>query len=193
MKYYIDFDNTLFNTEKFYNDLLKIVKKYNINRNDIELYYKNNDNRLFNPIIIINNLIKDEKQNKEMQKEIKKFFRDLSIYLYDDTLNFLEVIKKNNELILLTYGDFDYQSLKVNNAGIKDYFDKIIITNKNKGDLDLDYKNSVFIDDNKEQIEGLLRKGAKVIRIKRKGSKYFNDVINNVLEFTNLNGYLKER
>ena len=30
MKYYIDFDNTLFNSEQFYQDLLKIVSKYGL-------------------------------------------------------------------------------------------------------------------------------------------------------------------
>ena len=111
MKYYIDFDNTLFNTESFYNDLLNIIKKYNISKKDIDLYYKDNlSNELFNPIKIINNLIKD----KNINKEIKNFFKDLSKYLYKDTIDFLEFIKNDNELILLTYGDFEYQNLKVN-------------------------------------------------------------------------------
>ena len=189
MKYYIDFDNTLFNTESFYNDLLKIIKKYNISKKDIDLYYKDNlSNELFNPIKIINNLIKD----KNINKEIKNFFKDLSKYLYKDTIDFLEFIKNDNELILLTYGDFEYQNLKVNKSLIKEYFNKIIVTSKNKGELDLDYKNSIFIDDSKEQIEGLLRKNAKVIRIKREGSKHFNDAINEVKEYNNLKSYVKD-
>ena len=93
-------------------------------------------------------------------------------------------MKSNNyELILLTYGDFDYQNEKVNKSGIKDYFDKIIITSKHKALLNLDYEHSVFIDDNKVQLEGLLKTGAKVIRIKRSGNKHYLDEIKGVIEF----------
>ena len=54
MKYYIDFDNTMFDTEKFYCDLLKIIENYGINEDKINNYYKNNlKNELFNPLKII--------------------------------------------------------------------------------------------------------------------------------------------
>lgn len=193
MRYYIDFDNTLFDTERFYKDLLEIVKNYNISENKInEYYYKNSDNKLFNPLKIINKLIENHKLKKEIIKELDLFLNDISVYLYNDTIEFLEYLNsKNYEIILLTYGDYDYQNEKIEKTFIKDYFNKIIITSLPKANLDLDYKNSIFIDDNEHQLKGLIKKDAKVIRIRRNGNKHSINDIKNVLEFENFNEYLK--
>lgn len=187
MIYYIDFDNTLFDTERFYSDLLNIINKYNINEEDINMYYKNNClNELFNPIKIINIIIKTNPLKKQIMNEIELFLYDLSKYLYNDTISFLEYLNNNNyQVNLLTYGDFDYQNIKISNSYIKEYFNKIIITSKNKFELDLDYKNSIFIDDDIFQIDGLLKKDAFVKRIRRKGNKHSKYSLNNVSEYEN--------
>ena len=193
MKYYIDFDNTLFDTESFYNDLLQVVNEYGINHKKINDYYNQKlSHSLFNPINIINKLIEKHKLKYEIKQELDLFFQDLSKYLYNDTIDFLEYLIKNNyEINLLTYGDFDYQQEKINKSKIKDYFNKIIITNKHKALLDLDYENSIFIDDNKIQLEGLIKKKCKVIRIRRKGNKHYDDEVNDVLEYRNFSEYMK--
>lgn len=193
MKYYIDFDNTLFDTESFYNDLVNLINKEKIKEEDINLIYKEQFNKeLFNPIKIINYIIEKRNINKNLIKEINYFMKDISKYLYEDTIDFLEYLKQNNkEIVLLTYGDFNYQNEKISNCFIKEYFNQIIITSKLKGELDLDYQNSIFIDDSKEQIESLLKKNSKVIRIKRKGNKHSIDEISNVLEYASLEEYMK--
>lgn len=193
MRYYIDFDNTLFDTERFYNDLIKVVLKYNITENKInEYYYKHFSNQLFNPIKIINKLIEKHKFKNDIEKELDLFLKDISMYLYDDSINFLEYLNsKNYEVNLLTYGDYDYQNKKIEKSFIKDYFNKIIITSIEKANLDLDYKNSIFIDDNEHQLKGLIKKDARVIRIRRNGNKHSINDIKNVLEFENFNEYLK--
>ena len=193
MKYYIDFDNTLFNTEKFYSDLIKLVSYYNITEEKInDCYRRYYLNEFFNPIKIINRLIEKHKFKSEIKKEINDFFNDLSMYLYEDSINFLEYLKKHNYNInVLTYGDFDYQKEKINKTFINDYFDKIIITSKLKSELGLDYENASFIDDNVEQIKGLLKRNAKVIRIRRSGNKHSLCDINGVNEFENFQEYIK--
>lgn len=192
MIYYIDFDNTLFNTEDFYRDLLILLKKFYINEEDINEYYDSlSKNQLFNPLKIISKITENNPLKIKIEKEINCFFSDLSKYLYDDAIVFLEYLNsKNYQINLLTYGDYDYQNLKINNSFIKDYFNKLIITSRNKFDLGLDYQNSIFIDDDIKQINGLLSKKAKVIRIRREGNKHSIDDLTNVLEFKNLKGYL---
>ena len=193
MKYYIDFDNTLFNTEKFYGDLIKIVSDYNITEEKInDCYQKYCLNEFFNPLKIINKLIEKHKFKNDIEKHLEIFLKDISVYLYDDSINFLEYLNsKNYEVNLLTYGDFDYQKEKIEKSFIKDYFNKIIITSIEKPNLDLDYKNAIFVDDNEYQLKGLIKKDAKVIRIRRNGNKHSINDIKNVLEFENFNEYLK--
>lgn len=192
MTYYIDFDNTLFDTNKFYNDLLNLIRKYNINENDINMYYiSNHKNELFSPIKIINEIIKNNPLKTEIKKEIDYFIKDISKYLYNDTVVFLKYLNNQNyQVNLLSYGDYEYQNMKINNSLIKDYFDKIIITSKMKYELNLDYENSFFVDDDVVQIAGLLKKKASVIRIRRKGNKHSEFDINDVFEYNSFIEYI---
>ena len=112
--------------------------------------------------------------------DIDKIFDNGENYLYEDALLFLEKVKINNKLVLLTYGNQTYQERKINSSKIQDYFNEIIITDKSKSSLELDYQNGIFIDDNTDVLQELLiRKPSKLIRIKRLNNPRSNVVINN--------------
>ena len=187
MTYYIDFDNTLFNTVDFYNDLEIIMKKSGITDEMINEY--NRDNKLFSPIEIVNYCIEKYGINSEILEKINNHFKKACDYKYDDIYDFLTNIKSNeNKLVLLTYGDYLYQNLKIINSGLLKYFDDVIITEKEKDTLKLDFSSSIFVDDNPDVIlKLLLKKPLKIIRIKRENNKYSSVVINNsiVSEYSN--------
>jgi len=182
MKIYIDFDGTLFNNNKHYHKLINIFKKYNIKKEYINnltknKYYKNLD-ILAKEIIIKNNL------DKSIIKEINTIYsNDL---IYKDTIQFLEKYNKNYELILLTLGTKQYQLKKINSTNISKYFKEIIITNKDKSKLNIDYQNSIFIDNNPLELKKFYNVKSKyLIRIKRNTDKYskINLDIKNIPEF----------
>ena len=51
---------------------------------------------------------------------------------------------------------------------IKKYFKEKIITEKEKGDLEIDYQKGIFIDDNPREIESIMKNSPYlVIRMKR--------------------------
>ena len=151
-------------------------------------YKKNFANELFDPIKVIEYLIDKDQLDGKLKKEMSLLWKKTSEYLYDDALDFLEFLKKQNcSLVLLTYGDLSYQTMKIEKAGIREYFVQIIITSKLKAELGLDYRGGIFIDDDKAQIEALMAKGAKVIRIRRKGNKHSLEDIANICEYENLN------
>ncbi len=55
--------------------------------------------------------------------------KELEGLLFTDALIFLQYLKtKNEKLILLSFGEFEFQNKKIGVAGIKDLFDEIIIT-----------------------------------------------------------------
>lgn len=177
MTYYIDFDNTIFDTVSFYNDLKKVMYSYGINNDIIDKYQEVS---CYSPLKLIDDLISKNVIDKSILIDIGKIFDNAKDYLYQDALLFLEKVKPNNKLVLLTYGNKTYQERKINSSKIQDYFNEIIITDKSKSSLELDYQNGIFIDDNTDVLQELLiRKPSKLIRIKRLNNPRSNVVINN--------------
>ena len=184
MTYYIDFDNTLFDTVSFYNDLKLIMNDYGIDEKIIKKYHIDNKG-IYSPLKLIDYCIEKKIANNNIISEVMKHFDNAKKYLYNDAEDFLMRIKSNeNKLVLLTYGDFDYQQKKIKPCLIEKYFDEIIITDKEKYSLDLDFKNGVFVDDNCKVIKGILtRNPYKVIRVKRINNPRSKHVLNNNIVF----------
>ena len=170
MNYYIDFDNTIFDTVSFHNDLIKILLDHKITQDYIDNYYKENG---IKPLDLVNHLC-----NEEITKDVDKLFKKANKYLYEDAIDFLKT-KSFNNYILYTYGDIEYQNKKIDNCGILEYFDEIIITDDLKTNIKLDYENGIFIDDNTKVIKELLDKGVnKIYRIKRSNNIHSEEKLN---------------
>ena len=131
-----------------------------------------------------------------MDKKILEDINNLKniSFLYEDALLFLECIQDKFESILLTCGGEKNQKDKIKVCDINHFFSEIIITPEDKSKLDnVDYKNSVFIDNNPKEVIRFLNAGAKkVIRIRRNTDKYSKIDLNisNVEEYTSLDGVL---
>ncbi len=180
MNYYIDFDNTIFDTVSFHDDLLKILLKNKIEEKYIKDYYKKNGVK---PLALVNSLC-----NEVITKEVDELFKKAKDYLYKDAIDFLKA-KSFNSYILYTYGDLDYQNKKIENSGILKYFDEVIITDEDKTKIDLDYANGIFIDDNPKVIKKLLDKGVmKIYRVLRNNNIHSEEKLNNkcVVEIHNM-------
>lgn len=179
-KLYIDFDNTLFNTVKFNNKCKELLNKY-INEEEQDKIFKS-FTKIYDFREVLNILSINYKIDEEiLKKEYNKILEDN--YLFEDTIEFLEYYKNKYELIMLTWGNNEYQLDKINCASISKYFKELIITQKFKYELDIDYKNSIFIDDNPRDLKGLMNNNSyKIIRLCR--GKYMNYekelVLNNV-------------
>lgn len=187
MEVYIDFDRTLFDCDSFLGDLYSIIQKYKIPKKifkDSQIQCKKMG---FNPYIILEKVEKHCSFNHEIYNDIDKLLDNTSSYLYADALLFLNNLKKSGyEIIILTKGNLEYQKRKITNSNISKYCDDIIITMSHKGNLNIDYMNSVFIDDNPVEIKNILRKKPKeLIRIKRNDSKYYDITLNKDIKTVN--------
>ena len=203
MNFYIDFDNTLYNTKALTFDMLEnlalyISKTQNVNKEDLlkELKSKFNRENIYNIFELCKYFEnKYNMQNSQLQLVIIKTLENGSRYVYSDVDQFLEKLKGEDcNLFILTKADgednIEYQKMKIEGSEIKKYFssDPIIIT-KPKGELELDYKNGIFIDDNPKELKSLYDAGAKrIIRIKRPNAKYSNEELNisEIEEYTEL-------
>ena len=82
MNYYIDFDNTIFDTVSFHNDLIKILIDNNIPESYINEYYKKNG---VAPLALVNSLC-----NEVITEKVDKLFKNAKKYLYKDAIDFLK-------------------------------------------------------------------------------------------------------
>lgn len=118
-----DLDYTLLDTKKFKAGLARTL---GLNIDDFKRSYFKNKKINYN----LNKHLKILNQKETIK--IKEFLKKLDKYLFPESINVIKKLKKNNKLILLSFGDKAWQKQKINNLSIKDYFDEIILTDKNK-------------------------------------------------------------
>lgn len=184
MNYYIDFDNTLYDTKQLTQMILLNIASVisnNTGENLIELVEKikqrfnsGKDNFYFFSEELANEY---NIEKKIFAESIRNTLQNGRILVYPDSILFLERLKEfGHKIILFTYlpkTNQEYQLQKINGSGLAKYFDTMIFTTESKHTLDIDYKNGIFIDDNTEVLEGLSTKNPfKLIRVRRKGNKY---------------------
>ena len=200
MNYYIDFDYTLFDTLAFRKELYKLLEKNGLNKELLKPtpeVAKSKGGKLFNLKTLFIDI--SEKYNlpkEQILKELKHILDKCEEFLYSDSIEFLQFLKENgNKVYLLTWGDKEFQEEKVVKSNISKYFDKMIFTEELKFTLNLDYKNSIFIDDSLKDLEGFYKNNAlKVIRIRRENGKYSDKdlEIKGIYEYTTLAELKKE-
>ncbi len=191
--YYIDFDDTLFDTNSFKKELNKILEQNGLDKSCYTASHKTEKPHLLN----IRNLFKylSNKENIPLENLInplEKLFSKLPEFVHKDSIDFLNYLKsKGNRTYILTWGDQEFQREKVFSSKLNEFVDGVIYTEKLKYQLEnIDYKNSIFIDDSVRDLTGLYNAGAKkVIRIKRKNGKNSNEILNikEIPEFETLN------
>lgn len=180
---YLDFDRTIYNTDALYGDMNKVLLKYGIQLEEFELMTKYifKEPVLFNYFKVVKSICLHKHISLDILDELEKIINNGNKYIYNDVVSFLNNSKKlGYRIIILTYGDRSFQLKKLSNLDICDIIDDIVITSEYKFNLFLDYKNSIFIDDNPRDLNGLYNRNArKIIRISRKNAKYSKLIINN--------------
>lgn len=183
MNYYIDFDNTLYETAKLTSLMIAAIGKKigELTGKDIETvtqYAKDNFNSTLDNIFT-----HAEKMGKKYEVDpitvvdaVKAVIDNGSEIVFEDAVRFLERLKeKGHKIFVLTYipkTNQEYQLKKLMGSGIMKYFDGIIVTAEYKFLLDLDYTNGIFIDDDPRDLNGLYEKNPiKVIRIRKPNNK----------------------
>lgn len=112
--------------------------------------------------LINKGLIKTE-ERRNMNRRIRKFLERIDDYLFPQAEKVLSKLQKRGDtLILLTYGDKQWQKIKVKNLKIKKYFKKIIfIEDKKEKALD-------FLSGTKEKVLIINDKAQECLEMKKK-------------------------
>lgn len=198
MNYYIDFDNTLYNTPLLKNKMLQSISndisvKRNIDRKELFsecnlMFNRENIYDIYKLAEFFSN--KYEVDSSDIINNLNKVILDGKENLFNDTIPFLKKLKKEgHKIYMLTYckESLQFQSLKISGSQIANYFDGLYITSIPKYELDINYIEGIFIDDNPKDLNGLyLRNPKKLIRIRRKENKYsVYDLNINISEYNN--------
>ncbi len=183
MNYYIDFDNTLYETAKLTSLMIaaignKIGELTALEKAPIIQDAKDNFNSTLDNIFTHAEKM-GKKYNVDSEAVVNAVNEVLSNgkeIVFEDAIEFLERLKeKEHKIYVLTYVqpiNMEYQLKKLMGSGIANYFDGIIITSKYKFLLDIDYTNGIFIDDDPRDLNGLFEKNPiKVIRIRKENNK----------------------
>ena len=184
-KVYIDFDSTLYNTDKargfdhvLEKEICKVTKlSMEESIKAVDFATQNSSTR---KIYDICNVL-EKKFNLEpncLIRKIEEYLSNGEDLVYEDSIPFLKRLAQHGHKInILTYTnkEFDYQMAKLYGSKIYNFVDNIIMCSDPKGELCLDYENGVFIDDNPKELESLFDAGVsedRLIRIVRSGTKY---------------------
>jgi len=138
MKIFIDFDDVLFNTKVFKNDIQNVFERNGISEKVFNRYYKDDSVkkgdekiRKYDPKEQIKRIKKAGFETKKIEKEIVRLLGNTRKYLFADGIDFLKKLKKE-ELYIVSFGDKKFQGEKINNSGIVKYFRKILIVDVSK-------------------------------------------------------------
>lgn len=199
MNYYIDFDNTLYNTPILTEKMLTTLSSYISEKKDIEYnsIYKScqlmfNYDNIYNIYELTRYLC--NKHNLDplpIINNINEIILKGENFVFDDSISFLKKLKlSGHNIYMLSYAknNLQYQIAKITGSKLAHFFDALYITSKEKYNLDIDYTNGIFIDDNPSDLSGLYSKNPiKVIRLRREHNKYSLENYNNenIKEYSN--------
>jgi len=206
----LDFDDTLLNTKQFWTkrmpDLLfshfKITHtEFKESRETLKEMHRNNPEYydLKSRIELLGN--NSPEYVKEICKKIYEFTeKETKNFLFNDTVSFLKKYQNVHTLILMTFGDPDFQRHKVVSSGIAPYFSKLIFTGEESKATAIKKvvkdapRNTkiVFLDDRIPHLRATKKTIPRVftVRMKRKEGRYNDEKgFKECYEVTDLNSF----
>lgn len=187
MRIFIDFDDVIFNTKKFREDLTVIFALYGISEEEYyNSYFDPNDKRPVKSHDIEDQIERLKKihsfDEKALRESVDNFMQDTSKYIFADVMIFAD-LHKNNRLSILSFGNKIFQEKKIRSSKIQKYIPNIIITDKTKSEALADVlkkqdilqkEKAFFLDDRVEQICDMKKKFPDLITIlvKRPEGRY---------------------
>jgi len=187
MKIFIDFDDVIFNTKQFKEDLKDLFSAQGISPEVFGRYYRDPaDNRAvktFNPwmhaALICGEIGCDA---EKIGKAIDIFMGDISRYIFPDVPGFVDRAGKSN-VCVVSFGNAEFQNKKIRNSQLEKYIKDVFVTEGAKCEVIAEVlrdekigkdKKIFFIDDRVEQIHEVKEKFPYIVTIfiKRPEGRY---------------------
>lgn len=183
---FIDFDKTIYDTDRFKDDMWTIANEYKITRNDYEKTFRES----LHTISAMQYDYSFEEHLDLLKKigyDIKdKFLNELKLlannnYLFPESENFVKFLKEHSErIILLTAGDTHFQMSKIIGCGVDEIFDEIMVAEIPKIEYFRKHfkgqaNKTLFINDNLKENEAIKMMCPELIVICKFNSKKYSE------------------
>lgn len=133
-----DFDSTIFNTKNFRAELARVlgISLDEYNKTSKKTFH--NKARNYNIREHLETLISEglvDKRIDDLLSLVNDVVKRVDDFLFPEANELIGLLENDKvPMVLLTRGDFDWQTQKVNSLKIKNKFSKIIVTSKNKSE-----------------------------------------------------------
>lgn len=136
MKIIFDLDHTLFDMSSMHEALLEAATNLGVTEEVYQLAY--NKTTSWKVFALDHFVMQLEKRCKvpsaDLQRQLKKIADMSEIFVYPDTNAALEALKQDHTLYLLSWGDSEWQSNKINQSGIAHHFEEVLTVSNVKVD-----------------------------------------------------------
>lgn len=183
MKIVFDFDHTLFSSKKRFNAFKSSFKKIGIKEKLFtETFEKSKGKgKFYDPGKHFDLIFKKQPniERKTLEKKFESIIQRSLEFFYPDTIPFLKKWSRKTDLILLSFGEREFQKKAIKKSKIEKFFKKIVITkevNKVKPFKEIFKKNEkiIFVEDNPDALLRVKKVYPDIItvRINRGEGKY---------------------
>lgn len=153
----VDFDDVVFHTTTFNNNIYdKLAEEFDIGKEEFDQIYEGSkEENDFGKNLLVYDTFKEklEKKYPDAGKVVDDMLNNFNPQRYIDhgIKRALQALKRhsNVRISILTFGDFDYQKMKVDGTDMDDIVDEIIYTERSKGDTLESFKNKFYDDSGK--------------------------------------------
>ena len=156
-----DFDDTLFDNAKLKKDIQEVFRSFSITEKHILETYSTVRNA-YNYNVHVNAV--KNLYNEAPEEKILKALNDINLsqYLLPEVKNILQRLNKEHHLVLLTFGEKEFQEKKAFGSGIEKYFkdEHIHITQNHKVETikKIKLKGEVYFVNDKENENDIIKK-----------------------------------
>lgn len=157
---FLDFDETLFDNTKARNFILNDLKEHGITQEIWGETYelvKKEYKGVYNREEHFFHLSQRASQSFDVSVHYKKYIEFVSECIYPDVLPFLKRYKESR-VVIVTYGEEEFQTEKIEHSNILEYIDATIITDRAKSEAlkdVFDGVSGIFIDDRIEHLDDI--------------------------------------
>ncbi len=194
MKIIFDFDHTLFGTRRLYMALKEAFEKMGVEDKLFSETLRKASGRFgFKPRKQIKMIAEEfsEVKYEQLEAAFEKIINKAEIFLYPEVSRALGEIKKENELIMVSYGDKKYQNEKIRSSKVIPFFNKIIVTQELHKVSELkkilgEGEKAIFVEDNPYALTEAKKAFPQIItvRINRGEGRYAKTPGNDKIDFT---------
>ncbi len=182
MKIYLDFDDTILDTDAFIQELIRVFNSVGFTEKDFYDNYEKTKAKVgdFDLDTIFDFFAKSREFDVvKTRKSVDKLFANVDVFVHNDFFDFANDFGKD-KLAMLSFGTTPSQREKIENSKIVPYFGEIVVTPKSKEENFRDIvkqhsdKKIFFVEDKADQVDRVKKSTPQVItmKIERPSGRY---------------------